>query len=238
MESDNEFRRGLIDGIPIGLAYVAVSFAFGISGASKGIPVWALTLISATCVTSAGQFAAIITMTAGGSLVELVLSQIIINLRYSIMSIAIGQKLSEKPTLWNRISMAFMVTDEIFAVSCAGRHEITPRYFYALMSIPWISWTIGTLLGATANTLLPLILRNALGLAIYGMLIGIIIPPARQDKHITIVIILSMIVSLLFKYIKALSFISSGFVIIICTLIAAIFGAILFPVEEEETHES
>ena len=227
MKSDNEFRRGLIDGIPIGLAYVAVSFAFGISGASKGIPVWALTLISATCVTSAGQFAAIITMTAGGSLVELVLSQIIINLRYSIMSIAIGQKLSEKSTLWNRISMAFMVTDEIFAVSCAGRHEITPRYFYALMSIPWISWTIGTLLGATANTLLPLILR-----------IGIIIPPARQDKHITIVIILSMIVSLLFKYIKALSFISSGFVIIICTLIAATFGAILFPVEEEETHES
>ena len=220
MKSDNEFRRGLIDGIPIGLAYVAVSFAFGISGASKGIPVWALTLISATCVTSAGQFAAIITMTAGGSLVELVLSQIIINLRYSIMSIAIGQKLSEKSTLWNRISMAFMVTDEIFAVSCAGRHEITPRYFYALMSIPWISWTIGTLLG------------------IYGMLIGIIIPPARQDKHITIVIILSMIVSLLFKYIKALSFISSGFVIIICTLIAATFGAILFPVEEEETHES
>ena len=134
--------------------------------------------------------------------------------------------------------MAFMVTDEIFAVSCAGRHEITSRYFYALMSIPWISWTIGTLLGATANTLLPLILRNALGLAIYGMLIGIIIPPARQDKHITIVIILSMIVSLLFKYIKALSFISSGFVIIICTLIAATFGAILFPVEEEETHES
>ena len=233
MKSDNEFRRGLIDGIPIGLAYVAVSFAFGISGASKGIPVWALTLISATSVTSAGQFAAIITMTAGGSLVELVLSQIIINLRYSIMSIAIGQKLSEKSTLWNRISMAFMVTDEIFAVSCAGRHEI-----YALMSIPWISWTIGTLLGATANTLLPLILRNALGLAIYGMLIGIIIPPARQDKHITIVIILSMIVSLLFKYIKALSFISSGFVIIICTLIAATFGAILFPVEEEETHES
>ena len=166
MKSDNEFRRGLIDGIPIGLAYVAVSFAFGISGASKGIPVWALTLISATCVTSAGQFAAIITKTAGGSLVELVLSQIIINLRYSIMSIAIGQKLSEKSTLWNRISMAFMVTDEIFAVSCAGRHEITPRYFYALMSIPWISWTIGTLLGATANTLLPLILRNALGLAI------------------------------------------------------------------------
>lgn len=238
MKSDNEFRRGLIDGIPIGLAYVAVSFAFGISGASKGIPVWALTLISATCVTSAGQFAAIITMTAGGSLVELVLSQIIINLRYSIMSIAIGQKLSEKSTLWNRISMAFMVTDEIFAVSCAGRHEITPRYFYALMSNSmdqldhWNSFRMRRPIHSY-----PLILRKHLD-AIYGMLIGIIIPPARQDKHITIVIILSMIVSLLFKYIKALSFISSGFVIIICTLIAATFGAILFPVEEEETHES
>lgn len=129
MKSDNEFRRGLIDGIPIGLAYVAVSFAFGISGASKGIPVWALTLISATCVTSAGQFAAIITMTAGGSLVELVLSQIIINLRYSIMSIAIGQKLSEKSTLWNRISMAFMVTDEILQYPVRGDMRLRPDIF-------------------------------------------------------------------------------------------------------------
>ena len=86
MKAHDDFKQGLIDGIPIGLAYVAVSFAFGISGASKGIPLWALTLISATCVTSAGQFAAIISITAGGSLVELILSQIIINLRYSIFN--------------------------------------------------------------------------------------------------------------------------------------------------------
>ena len=155
MKAHDDFKQGLIDGIPIGLAYVAVSFAFGISGVSRGIPAWAVILISATCLTSAGQFAAIISMTTGGSVVELVLSQIIINLRYSIMSIAIGQKLVEKAKLWNRFTMAFGVTDEIFAVSCGRPGEITPRYFYALMSIPWISWTAGTLLGATASEVLP-----------------------------------------------------------------------------------
>ena len=238
MKAHDDFKQGLIDGIPIGLAYVAVSFAFGISGVSKGIPVWAVTLISATCLTSAGQFAAIISMTAGGSVVELILSQIIINLRYSIMSIAIGQKLVEKAKLWNRFTMAFGVTDEIFAVSCGRPGEITPKYFYALMSIPWISWTLGTLLGATASEILPGVLRSALGIAIYGMLIGIIIPPAKTDKRIVAVILNSMAVSLVFHFVDALSFVSSGFVIIICTLIAAVIGAVLFPVEEEDPHES
>lgn len=237
MKAHDDFKQGLIDGIPIGLAYVAVSFAFGISGASKGIPLWALTLISATCVTSAGQFAAIISITAGGSLVELVLSQIIINLRYSIMSIAIGQKLTKKATILNRLTMAFEVTDEIFAVSCGRPGQITPKYFYALMTIPWISWTIGTFLGAAAGGILPLILRDALGLAIYGMLLAIIIPPAKHDRHIIVVIFLSAGISLLFHFVKALSFVSSGFVIIICTLAAAAIGAICFPIDEEEEDE-
>ncbi|MGN0416832.1 MULTISPECIES: AzlC family ABC transporter permease [Anaerostipes] len=237
MKAHDDFKQGLIDGIPIGLAYVAVSFAFGIAGVAKGIPVWAVTLISATCLTSAGQFAAIISMTAGGSLVELILSQFIINLRYSIMSIAIGQKLIEKANIWNRISMAFGVTDEIFAVSCGRPGEITPKYFYALMTIPWISWTLGTFLGATASRILPVVIRNALGIAIYGMLIGIIIPPAKKDRNILIVIIISMVISLAFHYVKALSFISSGFSIIICTLIAATIGAAVFPVEQEDDYE-
>lgn len=237
MKAHDDFKQGLIDGIPIGLAYVAVSFAFGIAGVAKGIPVWAVTLISATCLTSAGQFAAIISMTAGGSLVELILSQFIINLRYSIMSIAIGQKLVEKANIWNRISMAFGVTDEIFAVSCGRPGEITPKYFYALMTIPWISWTLGTFLGATASRILPVVIRNALGIAIYGMLIGIIIPPAKKDRNILIVIIISMVISLAFRYVKALSFISSGFSIIICTLIAATIGAAVFPVEQEDDYE-
>ena len=238
MKAHDDFKQGSIDGIPTGLAYVAASSASGMSGASKGIPVWAVTLISATCLTSAGQFAAIISMTAGGSVVELILSQIIINLRYSIMSIAIGQKLVEKAKLWNRFTMAFGVTDEIFAVSCGRPGEITPKYFYALMSIPWISWTLGTLLGATASEILPGVLRSALGIAIYGMLIGIIIPPAKTDKRIVAVILISMAVSLVFHFVDALSFVSSGFVIIICTLIAAVIGAVLFPVEEEDPHEN
>ena len=129
MKVENSFRRGALDSIPIALAYLAVSFAFGIAGSAKGVPVWAVTLISATCLTSAVQFAGLISITAGGSLIELVLSQVIINLRYSIMSIAIGQKLESRTKLWNRFLMAFGVTDEIFAMACGRKGEIGPKYF-------------------------------------------------------------------------------------------------------------
>lgn len=234
MKVENSFRRGVLDSIPIALAYLAVSFAFGIAGSAKGVPVWAVTLISATCLTSAGQFAGLISITAGGSLFELVLSQVIINLRYSIMSIAIGQKLVSKTKLWNRFLMAFGVTDEIFAMACGRKGEIGPKYFYGLMSISWCAWTLGTFLGATASGLLPQMVMNALGIAIYGMLIAIIIPPAKHNKKIVAVILISVCFSLLFNYAKLFSFISSGFSIILCTLIAAGAGAVFFPVKEEE----
>ena len=198
MKVENSFRRGALDSIPIALAYLAVSFAFGIAGSAKGVPVWAVTLISATCLTSAGQFAGLISITAGGSLIELVLSQVIINLRYSIMSIAIGQKLESRTKLWNRFLMAFGVTDEIFAMACGRKGEIGPKYFYGLMSFSWLAWTLGTFLGATASGLLPQMVMNALGIAIYGMLTAIIIPPAKHNKKIVAVIIVSVCFSLLF----------------------------------------
>lgn len=234
MKVENSFRRGILDSIPIALAYLAVSFAFGIAGSAKGVPVWAVTLISATCLTSAGQFAGLISITAGGSLIELILSQVIINLRYSIMSIAIGQKLVSKTKLWNRFLMAFGVTDEIFAMACGRKGEIGPRYFYGLMSISWCAWTLGTFLGATASGLLPQMVMNALGIAIYGMLIAIIIPPAKHNRRIVAVILISVCFSLIFSFVKLFSFISSGFSIILCTLIAAGAGAVMFPVKEEE----
>lgn len=234
MKVENSFRRGVLDSIPIALAYLAVSFAFGIAGSAKGVPVWAVTLISATCLTSAGQFAGLISITAGGTLIELVLSQVIINLRYSIMSIAIGQKLESRTKLWNRFLMAFGVTDEIFAMACGRKGEIGPKYFYGLMSFSWLAWTLGTFLGATASGLLPQMVMNALGIAIYGMLIAIIIPPSKHNKNIVAVIIVSVCFSLLFHYVKLFSFISSGFSIILCTLIAAGAGAVFFPVKEED----
>ena len=234
MKVENSFRRGVLDSIPIALAYLAVSFAFGIAGSAKGVPVWAVTLISATCLTSAGQFAGLISITAGGSLIELILSQVIINLRYSIMSIAIGQKLISKTKLWNRFLMAFGVTDEIFAMACGRKGEIGPKYFYGLMSISWCAWTLGTFLGATASGLLPQMVMNALGIAIYGMLIAIVIPPAKHNPKIVAVILISVCFSLIFSFVTLFSFISSGFSIILCTLIAAGAGAVMFPVKEEE----
>ncbi|MDD4370907.1 MAG: AzlC family ABC transporter permease [Anaerostipes sp.] len=233
MDVQNRYGQGLVDGIPIGLAYLAVSFAFGIAGMSKGIPVWAVVIISATCLTSAGQFAGIISIASGGSIVELILSQMVINLRYTIMSIAVGQKLTQDTPVWHRFIMAFGVTDEAFAVSCGRKGEIGSRYFYGIMTVMWSAWTLGTFLGATASGILPEAVMNALGLAIYGMLIALVIPPAKHNPHIVLVVFAAVVCSLVFRYVEVFSFISSGFSIIICTLIAATLGALIFPIKEE-----
>ena len=110
-----EFKNGIKDGIPIALGYFAVSFSIGIMVVSSGLSVFQGTIISASNLTSAGQFAGIKVIAASGTILEMIITQFIINLRYGLMSLAMSQKFSEKIKLWQRFVIAFANTDEIFA---------------------------------------------------------------------------------------------------------------------------
>lgn len=230
----SDYLKGLKDGLPIGLGYLSVSFAFGIMAVQKGLPPIAAILISMTCLTSAGQVAGVETIAACGGLAEIAMAQLIINLRYSLMSLSLSQKLCSKYSLFHRLTTSFGVTDEVFAVASAHTGEVTPKYMYGLITLPYIMWAAGTAAGAFLGNILPEIVRSALGIAIYGMFIAIVIPPARRFKGVLVVALIAAALSCAIKFIPIFSGITSGFSVIICTVIAAAVGALLFPKPTED----
>ena len=227
------FRQGIRHGIPIGLGYLSVSFAFGMKAVGDGLTVLQAVLISMTNLTSAGQLAALPLMVGGASLAEMALTQLTINLRYALMSLSLGRKLDGSMGTLQRMVFSFANTDEIFAVSSSQPGKVGKHYLYGLMTAPWIGWSLGTFLGAAAGTLLPDFVRSALGIAIYGMFLAIILPPARKSRPVRFVVLAAVALSLCFHYIPGLNAVSPGFVIIICGVLAAAAGAWRFPAEED-----
>lgn len=230
----NEYKKGVQTGIPVGLGYFSVSFGFGAMAIAQGLSTFHATLISATNLTSAGQFAGLTLIVAMGTLWELVMTQVIINSRYSLMSIALAQRMGEKIGFLPRLLIAFFNTDEIFALAMARREALTVPFMLGLGTLPILGWTGGTLMGALAGSVLPQDIRAALGVMLYGMFIAIVIPPARQEKPVCIVMILALILSSLFAWVPALQQISAGISIVLCTVIAAAVCAALFPIRDEE----
>lgn len=229
------FKKGVKDGIPIALGYLSVSFGFGILATSLGLSILEAVAISASNLTSAGQVAGVGIIAAGGTYLEMVLTQLVINIRYSLMALSLSQKLDNSFTTPHRMMAAFGITDEIFAVAFSQKGKINPRYMYGLIAISFAGWTMGTLLGAAAGQILPEALTDAMGIVLYGMFLAIVIPPAREHKGVMVVAIVAVLCSMLFYYI--ITAVSSGFAIIICAIIAAVVGAVFFPVEDEEESE-
>lgn len=229
-----EFLQGIRHGIPICLGYFSVSFAFGMTAVIQGLPLWAAVLISLTNVTSAGQFAGLNLMIDGGSAVELVMTTLIINIRYFLMSLSISQKVEEKMTIRQRCAISFGITDEIFAVGMQYPKALSAAYMAGLICTPVLGWTLGTLCGGAITSLMPQSLTNALGIALYGMFIAIIVPPSRKSRAVLFTVVLAAVMSGLISCISALSFLKGGWSIIIITVIVSIIAALLFPVKEEE----
>ena len=229
------FKKGLRDGIPICLGYISVSFTFGMKAAEGGLPVWMAIFISAVNVTSAGQFAGLSILLAMGSLLELAVTTAIINLRYMLMSFSLSQKVDPTLSVGVRLAIAFGITDEIFAVSLQQKERINGKYFTGLLLLPYFGWALGTFLGAGAAELLPEAVRSALGIAIYGMFLAIIIPPARTSRAVLFTVSLAAALSSLFRFVPYLDRLSAGWVIILCSVVASTLSAVIFPIQKEKT---
>lgn len=229
-----ELKEGIRDGFPICLGYLSVSMAFGLTAVKMGIPVWTAVLISLTNLTSAGQFAGTTLLVAQGTYIELAVTTFIINIRYFLMSLSVSQKVNKEFTTAQRLMASFGITDEVFAVSMQRRKELSFPYMAGLIITPILGWTSGTLIGAVATSLLPEIVTDAMGIALYGMFIAIIVPPAREQKSVLFAVILAIIASCAFTYLPVLSKVSGGWSVIIVTVVVSAITAILFPVEEKE----
>lgn len=233
MEKKGHFIEGIRDGVPIALGYLSVSFSVGIMALASGINVFQGALMSLTNMTSAGQFAGIAVIASGGTLLELVLTQFIINLRYALMSLSLSQKLPEKMPIWQRMVVAFANTDEIFAVAMGHTRSLTFSYMVGLQMLPILGWTSGTVLGAIAGQVLPPAIGSALSVALYGMFIAVVVPVAVKIRPVMWVAALAALFGCIIYYVPLFSGVSTGMSIIICTILASVFGALLFPVPQE-----
>lgn len=237
------YREGLKDGMPIGLGYLSVSFGFGIMAVAAGLYSLEAVLISMLNLTSAGQVAGVKVLekavqlgaVTGAGLIQMALCQLVINLRYALMGVALTQRLDPYMTTGKRLLYSFFITDEIFAVSSSKPHAVGPRYFSGLATAPCIGWTMGTLLGAVAGNILPESMTQALALALYAMFIAIILPPMKTEKGVLPCVVLAAGLSCLLTFLPCFSFLKDydGFIIIISAILAAVVLALVRPIHEE-----
>ncbi len=230
---NSESSMGVRRGLPVGLGYFSVSFGFGAMAAANGIGALDATLISALNLTSAGQFAGLTLILAQAGLWEIILTQLVINSRYALMSLALSQKMGTGIGLLPRFLVAFLNTDEIFALAMSRQEKLTTPYLLGLGLLPVIGWTSGTLMGALAGSVLPEMIRAALGVMLYGMFIAIVVPPARKERPVLAAAGLALLLSCLFAWCPGLKNVSSGIAIVVCTLVSAGVCAWRFPIEEE-----
>ena len=233
MKENNKFLTGIKHGVPICLGYLSVSFAFGITAVDSGLSILEALLISMTNLTSAGQLAAVPIIAGGGTFIELAIAQLIINLRYSLMSVTLSQRLGKTVSLLDRFIISFAVTDEIFAVSSSKSYKVGRLYMFGLIITPFLGWSLGTLLGAVAGNILPSSITAALGIAIYGMFIAIVVPVVRKSIPTALCVLIAIALGCAFKYLPVLSSVPSGFVIIICAVIASTIMAIIAPINSK-----
>ncbi|WP_058484831.1 AzlC family ABC transporter permease [Defluviitalea phaphyphila] len=230
----NDFFRGFKSGIPIALGYFPVSFTFGLMAVNGGLPVLLTVFISLSNFTSAGQFAGTSLIIANAPLFEIALTTFIINIRYMLMSLSLSQKITSEMSLFKRHIIAFGITDEIFAIASLEKNNISFSYMLGLIITPFLGWALGTATGGIACSILPAKLQSAMGIALYAMFIALIIPPAKKSKASLVVITSGVLISSIIKWCPFLHQISTGFRIIIATIIASSIGALFFPKGEEE----
>lgn len=233
-ENGKWYKKGLVDGIPIALGYFAVAFTLGIVAKNSGLSAFQAMLAAALTNASAGGYAGFTLIGENASFLEMALTQLVVNARYLLMACALSQKLSPKTSTLHRSLIAFDVTDEIFGISVSVKGNLNPFYNYGAMTVSIPGWALGTLLGVIMGNILPDSVVSALSVGLYGMFLAIIIPPARKNKVIAVLVIVSMALSFVFSKMPVLSGISSGMRVIILTVVISLAAAYLFPVEEEE----
>lgn len=227
------FLKGMRDGTPIGLGYFAVAFTLGIASKKAGLTAFQASVMSATMLASAGQFAGIGMIAAGAGYIELAVTELVVNLRYLLMSSALSQKVQRNRPFYHRFLMAYEVTDEIFGIAMSVEGRLHPAYMYGAATVAAPGWVLGTFLGSVIGMILPANVMSAMNVALYGMFLAVVIPPSKKSRVIAGVVALSMAASSAFSLVPALSNISSGFQMIILTILLAGTAAVLFPVKPE-----
>lgn len=228
------FEEGARDAVPIALGYFAVAFSLGIEAHNIGLNALQGFLMSLLGNASAGQYAAMTVIAADASYLQMVLITLVANARYMLMSVALSQRFAPGTPLRHRLLVGYDITDELFGIAISRPYPHNPYYSYGSYVVAMPGWALGTAAGIIAGNVLPLRLVSALSVALFGMFLAVIIPPARRDKVVAGCVIVSFAASFAAKYLPVLRDLSAGTKTIVLTLIIAGIAAALFPVKEEQ----
>ena len=232
------FHKGMLDGIPIGLGYLAVAFSLGIAAKRAGLSPALSLLASMLCNASAGEYAGFTLIAAGATYLELAVMTLVVNARYLLMSCAMSQRMAPGTPFYHRLLMAFDITDELFGIAIARPGYLNPFYTYGAMLVAIPCWAIGTALGTAAGNVLPLRLVSALSVALYGMFIAIIIPPAKKNKVVAVLVVISFLASFGAACLPLISKLSGGMRTILLTVVISAAAAVLFPHKTKEEEDA
>ena len=232
------FAEGVKDGVPIALAYLAVSFSLGIAAKNVGFTPWQGFVVSTLCAASAGEYIGFTMVAAGATLMETAIATLITNARYLLMSCAMSQRTDPKMPFFHRIFIGQFITDELFGIAIARKGMINPFYSYGAFLVAIPAWSFGTALGVVAGNIMPISLASAFSVALYGMFLAIIIPPAKTNRIVLGIIIVGFVLSYLASILPFISTLSEGTRTIILTVLISTAAAFLFPYEEKNTEES
>lgn len=230
-------HEGVHDGMPIALGYLAVSFSLGIAARKVGLDAVQAFFASLFNNASAGEYAGFAVIGAGGSLLEMAVVMLVANARYLLMSCSMAQRFSPKTPLIHRVLVGFDLTDELFGIAIARPGEADPYYSYGAMVVALPGWAFGGMAGVIAGSVLPERIVSALSVALFGMFLAIIIPPARKNRVVGGLVLAGFATSALFAWAPLLSGLSEGVRTIILTVALSALAAALFPVDEKDAGE-
>lgn len=223
------YYNGLKAGIPIALGYFVVSFTFGMTGVLMGIAPHHLIIMSMTNLTSAGQFACVNLLSQGALYAELMVTVLLINIRYLLMSTALSQKLEKNVPFYKRLIMSAGITDETFSLALVEVETISFGFFMGLLTLPYLGWAAGTALGSLMDNVLDNTMQSAASIALYCMFIAIVLPSAKHHRDIRFAVVLTLVIKLLFLVFPLTRQLTAGYSIILSAIIAASIAAVIFP---------
>ena len=230
-------KDGIKMGLPVGLGYLSVSIAFGLTAVQNGLAKWVPILISLTNFTGTGQFAAVNLWSVGAGIAEIAFTVLMINLRYFLLSLSVAQKLPSDITMGKRMVIAFGMTDENFAVIYSTKGRLTFGYCIGVMTASYVGWVGGTAIGALLQNVIPVLLYSALGIMIYAMFVAVVTPMCKENRAMIGVVGIAVAISSIFYWTPHLNKLSSGWVYVIAGGVSAVIMAIVAPIKDEQNKD-
>lgn len=235
MKHSSAFMEGLKAGVPIAVGYIPIAIAFGLMSKTAGIPAYAGILMSLVVYAGASQFVGVNLLGLGVASWEIVVTTFILNLRHFLMSASLSQNV--KPGRRNALLplISFGITDETFSVASLNvKEKLDMNYLLGLNLIAYSAWNVGTMCGLFLAAGLPESLKNSMGIALYAMFVGLLVPSMKKSSPVLVISLAAAATHAMIKWVSFFDFLSAGWSIIISTVVAAAIGAYLYPQEEEK----